>query len=777
MKSTVVLLCAAIDCPSYVCQYVVRVVRYSGVRVVQSCCTRTHEVATRKYARGDGETNESEILHCYILLYCHRPTLSVSPSAGSHCSLPFHPSPLTTPLPPPLAALSSAFTTRLQPTMSRSPPHPPPPLASHPVIHYPESEFEHSHSRSPSIATVTLSPIPASRSLPPSPPFNSSVGFNAPPIPFVSLSSIPPEPADAMPSSIAPLAASIDAEELTRQSLGGSSRTASPRLPHSSLETNNMHPSHSTTASSAPLSSSSLHLSSSLASGGSTAVGGSSGYYDEVTPLSFAGGSNGLSSTSHAVLDPLVASIIDTTRTLAAQHQLPAALSPSSHTATPAQSITDASASPITHNSSYDQVAVVYSAGLLQLSQRLKELHHPLSARVMLAVGAAGGQMKAADYPASLATCQRALSTLESWPSLSSLTVKEAMLRLFKQFKQSFTSNDALQARLLYVEFFLTLSALLAAEHREWSLALQHSAQKGLKGQAAEAVRSMTKIVKLLFTAGLSKPPSAYRRKVAGGSSGGVGGRGERGEGGRRERRGEGAEDEGGEEKHVDWREREVQHAVRMLAWRRSTDNSSSTGASDADGEEKRLNVDDVDLLFCVLGVESDLSNTERQQQTLYRQHDIVTRMQQLPYQPASTLNLTMQQLIRPSQPKPQTPSSHSSSLASLSLHSPSIRIPSAIPSSVPRHHSSRATTPLSTQRQLKFHAASSSSPVGAAAHGRVMSFGGGGGGGEVGGGGGGEGGMLPHVQPLLQLVKANKRDEVFRLLLSINDSDEKDEG
>ena len=245
----------------------------------------------------------------------------------------------------------------------------------------------------------------------------------------------------------------------------------------------------------------------------------------------------------------------------------------------------------------------MYSAGLLQLSQRLKEIHHPLSARVMLAVGAAGGQMKAADYPASLATCQRALSTLESWPSLSALPVKESMLRLLKQFKQSFTSSDALQARLLYVEFFLTLSALLALEHREWSLALQHSAQKGLKGAAAEAVRSMTKIVKLLFTAGLSKPPSAYRRKAAGGG----GGRGERGEDGRRERRGDGADDARGEEKVVkvvDVREREVQQAVRMLAWRRPADkvSGSSSEIIDADGEEKRLNVDDYDLLCLGLG-------------------------------------------------------------------------------------------------------------------------------------------------------------------------------
>ena len=348
----------------------------------------------------------------------------------------------------------------------------------------------------------------------------------------------------------------------------------------------------------------------------------------------------------------------------------------------------------------------MFSAGLLQLSQRLKEIHHPLSARIMLAVGAAGGQMKAADYPASLSTCQRALSTLESWPSLSSLSVKEAMLRLFKQFKQSFTSNDALQARLLYVEFFLTLSALLAAEHREWSLALQHSAQKGLKGQAAEAVRSMTKIVKLLFTAGLSKPPSAYRRKAAGGGS--RGGRGERGEDGRRERRGNGADEEIGEEKRVDVREREVQQAVRMLAWRRPSDSTGTGGVSNADGEEKRLNVDDIELLFLSLGVQSDLSDSERQQQTLYSQHDTAARMQRQPYQPASPLNVAIQQLIRPNQPKPQS-SSHSTSLASsLSLHSPSIRIPSAIPSSVPRHHSSRASTPLSTQRQLKFHAASS---------------------------------------------------------------------
>ena len=585
-----------------------------------------------------------------------------------------------------------------------------------------------------------------------------------------------------MPSSIAPLAASIDAEELTRQSLGGSSRTSSPRLPHSSLETNNMHPSHSTLIPSTPSTVAASFNLSAPSSNNSSTVGGSGGsYYDEVSPLSFSSGGNGLSSTSNAVLDPLVASIIDTTRTLAAQHELPLSLSqPSPSSPTPTATSSPAVADPTTaatgHHSSYDQVAVVYSAGLLQLSQRLKEIHHPLSARVMLAVGAAGGQMKAADYPASLATCQRALSTLESWPSLSSLTVKEAMLRLFKQFKQSFTSNDALQARLLYVEFFLTLSALLAAEHREWSLALQHSAQKGLKGQAAEAVRSMTKIVKLLFTAGLSKPPSAYRRKVGGGSGGGGGGRGERGEDGRRERRGDGAEEERVEERRVDVREREVQQAVRMLAWRRPRESDSSSAASSADGEEKRLNVDDVELLCMSLGVQSDLSDSEREQRSLYPQLDIAARMQQLPYQPASALNLAMQQLIRPSPPKPST-SSLSSSLASLSLHSPSIRIPSAIPSSVPRTHSSRASTPLSTQRQLKFHAASLASPssAAAAAQGRGL-LAAAGSGGDVVEVGSGSVDVSPHVQPLLQLIKANKRDEVFRLLRSMSDSDEKDD-
>ena len=681
--------------------------------------------------------------------------------------LPSHNPPLST---TPALLHRSPTPCRAQPTMSRSPPHPPPPLASHSVIHYPESEFEHSHSRSPSIATVALSPIPASRSLPSSPPFTSSPAFSSPPIPFVSLSSIPPEPADAMPASIAPLAASIEAEELTRQSLGGSSRTSSPRLPHSSLETNNMHPPHSTAASSTPPASASFNLSSPLGHGSGAVGGHGSGYYDEVSPLSFSSGSNGSPSASSAVLDPLVASIIETTRTLAAQHQLPAMLSEQATSIAAAPAAFDA---PASQHASYDQVAVVYSAGLLQLSQRLKEVHHPLSARVMLAVGAAGGQMKAADYPASLATCQRALFTLESWPSLSSLTVKEAMLRLFKQFKQSFTSSDALQVRLLYVEFFLTLSALLAAEHREWSMALQHSAQKGLKGQAAEAVRSMTKIVKLLFTAGLSKPPSAYRRKVAGGTGGAGGGRGERGEDGRRERRGEGAEEEASEERRVDVRECEVLQAVRMLAWRRQIDNSSDSGVSDTDGEEKRLNVEDVDLLALSLGVLNDLSDTERQQRPLYPQHDIVARMQQLPYQPASALNLAMQQLIRPTQPKPHA-ASHSSSLASLSLHSPSIRIPSAIPSSVPRHHSSRASTPLSTQRQLKFHAASSSSPSSAAAHGRGPSVGGVVGGAEADGGVGGD--VSPHVQPLLQLIKAQKRDEMFQLLRSLNVSDEKDD-
>ena len=638
--------------------------------------------------------------------------------------------------------------------MSRSPPHPPPPLAAH--IHYPESEFEHSHSRSPSIATVALSPIPTSRSLPSSPPFNSSVSsFVPPPVPFVSLSSIPPEPSDALPPSIAPLAASMDAEEQTRQSLGSNSRTASPRLPHSSLETNNMHPPHSSAASPQAAS----PPDSSSPAGGSS----SAGYYDEATPLSLStSGGSGLSDPSGAALDPLVASIIDTTRTLAAQHQPQQPPSPSHPSQAPTSSPADASSA-----ASADQVAVVYSAGLLQLSQRLKEIHHPLSARIMLAVGAAGGQMKAADYPASLATCQRALSTLESWPSLSSLPVKESMLRLFKQFKASFTSNDALQARLLYVEFFLTLSALLAAEHREWSLALQHSAQKGLKGQAAEAVRSMTKIVKLLFTAGLSKPPSAYRRKAVGG--GGAGDRGERGENGRRERRGDGADEDGGEVKRVDPREREVRQAVRMLAWRRPTDSgsTSSSEVGSADSEEKRLNVDDVELLCLSLGVQSDLSDSDRRQNTLYAQSDIVARMQQQPYQPASSLNLAMQQLVRPTPPKP--PISNSSALAPFSLHSPSIRIPSAIPSSAPRHHSSRASTPLSTQRQLKFHAAASQSPS-SAAHSRVASTSGGGGEeGEA-----STGGVSPHAQPLLQLMKANKRDEVFDMLCSMSATDAK---
>ena len=186
--------------------------------------------------------------------------------------------------------------------------------------------------------------------------------------------------------------------------------------------------------------------------------------------------------------------------------------------------------------------------------------------------------------------------------------------------------------------------------------------------------------------------------------------------------------------------------------------------------------------------VQSDLSDNERQQRTLYQQDAITARVQQLPYQPVSALNLAIQQLIRPNQSKPQSSSSLSSSLASMSLHSPSIRIPSAIPSSVPRTHSSRASTPLSTQRQLKFHAASATSISAPSSAPSSTLFGGGGlGSGSGRGVVGGEqmvGGVVdvsPHVQPLLQLISTNKRDEVFRLLCSISNavstgSDEKDD-
>ena len=432
-----------------------------------------------------------------------------------------------------------------------------PSLSQHSAPHYPESELEHSHSRTPS--TVGLSPIPTSRpspfSLNPSPsshtPHSST---SSSPTSFVSFSTIPADASDdALLSSTS--SSAVDAEELTRQSLG--SRTSSPRLPHSSLSP------HSADPTTLPPSAIPAIVS----------PAASSYYHTPTASVDVAASSLTLGLSPSSQLDPGVADIIAQTRLLEEKTSLPPS-SPSSSSSS---------------SSAYEQLAVVYSAGLLQLSQRLQELRHPLSKRVMVSFGAASGQMKQGDLSGCVVTCKRAVDCLEGWQALLALGCREAMTRLLKQFKQAFVSSDPVQCRLLYVEFFLTLSALLAPTHSEWALALQSSAQKGLKAQPQEAIKSMTKITKLLFSAGLSKPPSAYRS---------------RGEGGHSRAASVGVERV---EKEVDVRAVEVEQAVRMMQGRQKVAGESreSEAAEAAAVEEKRLTVEDAELVLLSLGLSS----------------------------------------------------------------------------------------------------------------------------------------------------------------------------
>ena len=424
--------------------------------------------------------------------------------------------------------------------------------------YYPESELEHSHSRSPSTSTVSLSPIPSAR---------SSAFSHTSPAPsssFVSLAAIR-DPDDALLSTAS--ASSVDAEELTRQSLGGS-RTASPRLPHSAISPRSALPT--------PTSSSSLS-----SSPASPSLPGSS--YSPSTPLSVDASLRGLtlSASSPYAVDQTLVDIIARTRLLEQQ----SALCPPS----------PSSASP--SSPSYEQLAVVYSAGLLQLSQRLQELHHPLTKRLMLSFGAASGQMKSEDYAGCVVTCRRAMECLEGWPALAAMAEKDAMTRLLRSFKASFTSSEALQCRLLYVEFFLTLSALLLPLHAEWAMALQSSAQKGLKAAPQEAVKNMTKVTKLLFTGGLDKPPSAYRSRAAKAHS----------------RQASAAVDR--PEPAMDPRAVEVEQAVRMLGVRSPNERESAGVEAEADAavtEEKRLTAEDVRVICMSLGVTPDLELEER---------------------------------------------------------------------------------------------------------------------------------------------------------------------
>ena len=411
--------------------------------------------------------------------------------------------------------------------------HSPSPSSGHASL-YPESELEHTHSRTPSSSGgVTLSPIPSSRSSPFSHPASPLPASAAPSSPssFVSFTSIPADSSDDPLTSVS--SSSVDAEELTRQSLGGS-RTASPRLPHSALS---------------PHAEATLFPSSPPAS-----------------PSPFA-------------LDPTIVDIIARTRQLEEQ----SASAPSATSSSP--------------SSSAEQSAVVYSAGLLQLSQRLQELQHPLSKRLMLSFGAASGQMKSADYVGCVVTCRRAIDCLELWPQLSSSGEKDGMAQLLKLFKASFTSTDPLHCRLLYVELFLSLSALLLPSHAEWAMALQSSAQKGLKASPQEAIKSMTKITKLLFTAGLSKPPSAYKSRGAAHHMRGATVGMDR------------------VERVVDVRAVEVEQAVRMMGRRQAKAEEKRTGEEDAalTVEEKRLNEDDVDLVYLALGVSRERPALEKE--------------------------------------------------------------------------------------------------------------------------------------------------------------------
>ena len=474
----------------------------------------------------------------------------------------------------------------------------------HSAPHYPESELEHTHSRTPS--TVTLSPIHTSRPSPFSLPTPSPHPSSSPPSSFVSFSTISTDPSDdSLLLSSSASASAVDAEELTRQSLG--SRTSSPRLPRSSLSPRAADPTSLSPSSSSPASSSPA----------SPSPAASSTYYHtpttsiDLTPHSLTLGSSSSSSSS---LDPSLADIITQTRLLEEKTGIVVPPSLSSSPSPP----------PSSSSSSSDQLAVVYSAGLLQLSQRLQELRHPLSKRVMVSFGAASGQMKNGDWTGCVVTCKRAVDCLEGWSALCALGCKEAMTRLLKAFKATFVTSDPLQCRLLYVEFFLTLSALLLPTHSEWALALQSSAQKGLKAAPQEAIKSMTKITKLLFSAGLSKPPSAYRSRGGGQS-------------GHSRAASVGVERV---EKEVDVRAVEVEQAVRLLGRRRkeAEESRESEAAEAAAVEEKRLTADDAEAVLLSLGVHSDLHAEERRLHPTYTAATIMERISKVSPTPTPQL-------------------------------------------------------------------------------------------------------------------------------------------
>ena len=583
------------------------------------------------------------------------------------------------------------------------------PSQSSRVLLYPESELEQAqqHSRSPSgsgSSTVSLSPIPSSRS----PLRPSAAAVSSSPSSSFSTSTFSPSFASRSPGFLSSstltdvddaalavaAAAEVEAEELTRQSLSGS-RSASPRPRHSVLNSAGGESGGDGLLSSASLSPSSA------ASGGIYTRGlpGLSAVSSQLEQPSALLATADPCSVSASGVDPDVAAIINSTRLLAAQAaQSALVLPPSPSSASPS--------SP--SSSSLEQSAVVHSAGLLQLSQRLQELRHPLWRRLQLSVGAASGQMKAGDSAGCVLSCQRALDCLDSWPTLSSLPEKEAMMRVFRSFKLSVQSSDPLHCRLLYVEFFLTLSALLAARHADWSAALQHSAQKGLRALPQEAIRSMTKITQLLFTGGLSRPPSAYRRGGRDGAAPAAGGH----------HKGKSLsalmsmarEREEEQPAMVDESEQEVELAMRLL--RARTMAETGRKAEEADGEEKRLTAEDVASLYLLLGVERAVSADDRRgDAALGRQSVREKAIRLTASSQSSQLRLALQQLLRPAASRPALAASHS---ASPSLSSPSVRAASGVPSLSPvsaspgSASSAGLSAPSSVQRQLKFHASSS---------------------------------------------------------------------
>lgn len=357
---------------------------------------------------------------------------------------------------------------------------------------YPESELEHSHSRShsrsPSLGQLPqpVSVLHTADSL--TQLINNSPSLTNRALSFssttVSLTSVVAD-IDGRLTSVS--SAEVDEEERTRQSMGSAS--VSPRLSSELLaSTSQQNPSNDNSPFRMPV----VHSRSGPLPPIITSVNGVA-----LAPLS----EHIPAIQNNPTMDPLIANILNLMRQSVTQHE--AELS----------QWTEQSSMPrdSSLSSAMQKCSVELSARLLQLSQRLQEVRHALSKRLIVAVGAAGGQMKACDYEGCVTTCKRAMADIEQWMTLSSMPPKEAMLVAFKSFKRSFTAADAFACRLLYVEFFLTLSALLEKSYPEWSIALSNSAQKGLKASANEAIRSMTKITKLLFTAGLSKPPSAYR--------------------------------------------------------------------------------------------------------------------------------------------------------------------------------------------------------------------------------------------------------------------------